>query len=203
MLIAALAILASSLPIATKAPPKVAVGAFASATYAIAFTAPPRTTYCPLDDNWIGSDHGTVIFLEPPRFCQGTGYPSSSRGFEPNVPRFEVYYGYDLAEDEDGSAPAPKCNRAGALALLGSVHALCRSPDRHRVVLWSRATYSAGSAAKVVLTMVTTPRRLRNDLSRFRAFAATVHTCKQFERDAKGKTLSWGVGPRCPRGDWY
>jgi hypothetical protein len=204
MLIAVLAVAASTPPAAAKLPPKAAVGAFASANYAITFPAPARTTYCPIPDTWTGSDHGTVIFLEPPRFCQGVGYPSSSRGFEPNVPRFEVYYGLDLEEDEDRPAAIPKCKRVGALTLLGAARPLCRSPDRNRIVLSSRATYSSYAPTEVVLTLVTTSRRLGEDLSRFRAFAATVRTCKQVVRDEKGKaSSSWGVGPECPKGDWY
>jgi len=203
MLIAAFTAIAGSLPIAAHPPPKAALGEFASVNYAITFIAPARTTYCPLADNWTGSDHGTVIFLERPRVCLGAGYPSSNRGFEPSVPRIEVYYGYDLGNDADRTATAPKCHRVGRLTVLGSSHALCRTPDPHRMVLWSRGTYFAGSAAEVVLTLVTTSRRLDTDLSKFRAFAATVRTCKSFERDAKGKTFSWGVGPRCPKEDWY
>jgi hypothetical protein len=154
-------------------------------------------------ENWTGSDHGTVIFLEPPRFCGGVGFPSNSRGFEPNVPRFEVYYGLDLTEDADHPVSAPKCNRVGKLVLLNKDHVLCRSFDRHRVVLWSRATYSAISAAEVVLTLVTTPRRLSKDLLGFRAFAATVHSCKQFDERLKGPASSWGLGPQCQKGNWY
>jgi hypothetical protein len=203
MLIAAFAILASGPPAAVKLPPRAAVGAFASVNYAITFTAPADVTYCPVPDGWTGSDHGTVMFLERPRFCQGIGYPSSNRGFEPNVPRFEVYYGYDLDESEARSASTFKCHRVGTLALLGTPRALCKLPDRHRVVLWSRATYSVGSPAEVVLTLVTTSRRLDSDLNRFRQFATTVHSCKHVERDEKGKIDSWGVGPQCPQGAWY
>jgi hypothetical protein len=203
MLIAALAVAASSPPVAAKLSPKAATGAFASANYAITFPSPAQTTYCPIPDNWTGSDHGTVIFLEPPRFCQGVGYPSSSRGFEPNVPRFEVYYGLDLDEDE-GHPAIPKCKRVGTLTLLGAARPLCRSPGRKRVVISSRATYSSYASTELVLTLVTTSLRLDEDLSRFRAFAATVHTCKQVVRDEKGKASSaWGVGPECPKGDWY
>jgi len=163
-------------------------------------TAPARTTYCPLPPGWEGSDHGTVIFLEPPRYCAGVGYPSSSRDFGPNVPRFEVYYGNALEEYE---AKPPKCFRAASLMLLGAARALCRAPDRDRLVLWSRATYPAISTAELVLTLVTTPDRLTRDLSRFRKFAATVHSCREFDRRLRGKASRWGVGAPCPKGDWY
>ena len=144
-----------------------------------------------------------MLFLEPPRFCAGVGYPSSSRGFEPNVPRVEVYYGLDLDEDEDHPAPTRKCKRVGTVTLLGEPHALCQFHERNRVVLWSRATYSSYAPTEVVLRLVTTSNRLDDDVARFRGFAATVHTCREVTRDAKGNASSWGVGPECPKGDWY
>jgi len=200
LLLAAFVVLIGSPVVATKVPPKAAIGTFSSVNYAITFTAPARTSFCPIPDDWEGTDHGTLIFLEPPRFCEGVGYPSSSRGFEPNVPRFEVYYGN--APEEYETDP-PKCLRVGSLKLLGAARALCRSPDRNRLVLWSRTTYPAISMAEIVLTLVTTPGRLARDLSRFRKFAATVRTCKQFDARLKGKATRWGVGARCPKGDWH
>ncbi|MEN2791607.1 hypothetical protein ABC974_18370 [Sphingomonas oligophenolica] len=203
MLIVAIAALIAS---PTQPPilrPEPAIGAFASVNYAITFIAPVRTTYCPIPADWSGSDHGTVIFLEPPRFCRGVGYPSSSRGFEPDAPRIEVYYGLDLSQDDASPSTPPACNRAGAIMLLGRARALCRSPHRHRVVLWSRATYSTYGPAELILTLVTTRRRLSADLGRFRRFAASVRTCRQVDRRLKGSASTWGTGPRCPKGNWY
>lgn len=203
MLMLAAAVLIASPPRPPTLPPEPAVGAFASANYAISFIAPARVTYCPIPPDWAGSDHGTVIFLEPPRFCRGVGFPSSSRGFQPDVPRFEVYYGLDLSHDEASPMSPPKCNRAGAITLLGTAHALCRSRDKHHVVLWSQATYSTYGPAELILTLVTTRHRLSSDLTRFRTFASSVHTCKQHDRRLKGSASTWGMGPRCPKGNWY
>lgn len=186
---------------AEKRIPKPISGVYSSVNYAITFPAPSDATYCPLPDTWVGSDHGTSVFLHPPRVCQGVGFPSSSRGFKPNVRRIDVYYGYVI---DDGETYTPeKCRSVGKITLLGKAHALCRSTDPHGVVLWSGATYFAGLNTQLVVTLVSTPNHLRHDLARFRTFAASVRTCSQVDRDVGGHSLRWGTGPRCPKSEWF
>src|SRR5271156_6676533 len=84
--------------------PTPAPSLYVTENYALTFRTPPHTTICALPDSWVGSDHGTVIFLAPPRSCGRPGFPSSSRGFRGNVPRIEVYYAYRVEE-----TPAPSC----------------------------------------------------------------------------------------------
>ena len=60
-----------------------AIGDFTSVNYPMTFKAPASAFFCPLSPDWVGSDHGTTVFLARPKACYGAGYPSSSRGFEP------------------------------------------------------------------------------------------------------------------------
>ena len=75
----------------------VAPPVYVSPNYNLSFRSPPGAYYCPLPKGWVGSDHGTILFLQRPARCGGAGYPSSSRGFEPaGLSRIDVYYGYRL-----------------------------------------------------------------------------------------------------------
>lgn len=186
------------------APSATSGGVFASSNYALTFSAPVHTFFCRLSDDWVGSDHGTVIFLKRPRACYGAGYPSSSRGFEPNVPRIEVYYGYDVWDGDEADRPAPPaCQQVGLLRMLGAPRKICKTIDHSLTVLTASATYQSDAASELDVALATTPERLSQDLVVFRRFAATVRTCKDFDARVKGPGSTWGVGARCPAGRWY
>jgi hypothetical protein len=57
----ALVVAAASLSTPIPTPP-----IFVAGDYALTFRAPPDTTTCALPPDWVGSNHGTVIFLRPP-----------------------------------------------------------------------------------------------------------------------------------------
>lgn len=99
----ALALAAVSLSTPIPTPP-----IFVAGDYALTFRAPPNTTTCPFPADWVGSNHGTVVFLRPPKGCGGVGYPSSSRSFSENVPRIEVFHAYWIGDP--GTGPKP-CRR--------------------------------------------------------------------------------------------
>jgi len=180
--------------------PRSAVGVFASANYAVTFLAPEDAFYCPIPNDWTGSDHGTTIFLERPVACYRPGYPSSSRGFEPDVPRIEVFYGLDVVDAKDAARP---CRGVEKVRLLGAFHDLCKTADPARIVLSVSAKYTSFDASELDISLVTTQARLSHDLHLFRDFLTTVSTCKDSDDRLKGSLSTWGKGRPCPVADWY
>ena len=194
------ALLAASLGLDVRAatptyPPERAAGEFSSANYAVTFPAPPDTFYCPIPNDWTGSDHGTVIFLERPTKCYRPGYPSSSRGFDPGVPHIEIYYGLNVSE-----YVPPRCRAVDRLELMGSRRPLCRLPDPKWIVLSVSTTYQSFDTTDFDATLVTTRARFTHDLDLFRRFVAAVRTCKDGDASLKGAASTWGTWPSLPEG---
>ncbi|HTX50260.1 MAG TPA: hypothetical protein VME40_12825 [Caulobacteraceae bacterium] len=186
-----LAAIAVSAP--TPAPPL-----YVTENYALAFRTPPHTTICTLPDSWAGSDHGTVIFLTPPQSCGGAGYPSSSRGFTGNVPRIEVYYGYQVEE-----APLSSCRHPiASIRFMDRTRPLCRSNWHGLIRLSVNATYVTDQLTEADADLLTTRRRLAQDLGTFRAMAASMRPCQVSWTD-NGKTSVYGEGLPCPKGHWF
>jgi hypothetical protein len=176
------------------APPK-----YASPNYTLAFDVPRGMTYCPLSKDWVGSDHGTVIFFTPPARCGGAGYPSSSRGFEPEqTPRIEVFYGYDAGNELE------PCRLAGHARLFGREEALCSKEQHGLTVLTVHGDYKADVAAEVYLTLVAPAKDEPRYIKTFLALVASVHTCKAVWTDdgKPKKTSSIGHGPPCDA-QWF
>jgi hypothetical protein len=190
---ASLAILAA-LQTASTIAPKPAPPVFVTSNYGLTFKTPPGSFYCPLPDDWVGSDHGTVVFLASPGVCGGAGYASSSRNFLGDVPRIEIYYGYWFGDEER----SPPCNTAGTAKLLSEAHPLCREDKDARVNIrvWTR--YMADSSAEVVVTLVTEPGRLHRDMATLITLTNSMRTCS-FVWTEHGKKLATGKGPRCPQ----
>lgn len=188
---------------ARAASPEQANGAFVSRSYALTFVAPPGLTYCPLPPDWVGSDHGTTLFLTPPRTCGSVGYPSMARDFEPpGTSRIEVYYGRTMDEGL-GDRQMP-CRRVGQMRFLSSNRPLCATTWRGMAVREVSGRYVADDETEAVFTLVTYPARLPHDLAVFRALAATVHPCALPWRDAQGRPRIEGSGRPCPeQGDFY
>ena len=179
-------------------PPHPTPKAFVSEQYGLTFDTPPGSSYCALPNDWIGSDHGTVLFLTPPKRCFGAGYPSSGRGFDGNAPRIEVFYAYDVADDEEGSKPPP-CNTIGRVRFLGESRRLCRKSSRREVDVSVSAKYPADQPAETTLTLVTSGSRLANDLAKFEKLLESTRTCTATWHDDKGgKPFTTGAGAPCP-----
>ena len=187
----------SALP-ARPAPP-----VYATANYGLTFRTPPGLTYCPLPRDWVGSDHGTVLFLESPGNCGGAGYPSSSRSFGRDAARIELFYVY-LAWDNP--APLPRCPGT-RVRFINRLRPICMDRQGARVRAELRTRYDIGHGSEpgeAVLGLVTRPERLRRDLAVFRRLAVTLRTCSSIWPGASGHRPSIvGVGPRCPRVDWF
>jgi len=177
--------------------PLQAPSAFVSEQYGLTFRTPPGSSYCALPDDWVGSDHGTVIFLAAPERCYGAGYPSSGRSFDGKPPRIEVFYAYDMGDDE-GQKPPP-CREAGRVVFLGKARQLCRTPSRQGIEVSVSAKYEADVPAETTLTLVTSAGRLKDDLLKFEILLQSAKTCTATWHDDKGgKPFATGSGPPCP-----
>jgi hypothetical protein len=173
-------------------------GAFVSEQYGLTFRTPPHSSFCTLPADWVGSDHGTVIFLARPKRCFGAGYPSSGRGFSGDPPRIEVFYGYDTSDDEADQKPPP-CKEIARAMFLNAVRPLCSALSRRGVAVSVSAKYQADVAAEASLTLVTSRARLKGDLSTFRTLLQSARTCTAaWHDDRGGKPFSTGTGPPCP-----
>src|SRR5687767_6170802 len=104
--------------------PQPAPRQYMTGMYGLTFAVPDGATYCPLPEDWIGSDHGTTIFLERPGACGGSGYPSSSRDFASDPARISLFYAYWMGEDEP---PPPPCKGVGSISFLGEARPICET----------------------------------------------------------------------------
>lgn len=183
-------------PAALAVPPRPTPSVYASHIYVISFRPPPGATYCPLPAGWIGSDHGTTIFLERPRRCgDDAGYPSTSRSFTPGyVARIDLFYVYQMPDPP----PPTRCRPIGRLAFLGRSRPICRSDEAGMISLSVEAPYRADIAAEAILTLRTRSARLARDLATFRQVAASVRTCTATEQGRRGR-FRFGRGAPCAR----
>jgi hypothetical protein len=161
---------------------------------ALTFRASPKLTYCPMPKGWVGSDHGTTLFLVPPRQCGGAGYPSSSRGFlPPDTSRIEVYYGYSFDE-----VPDRPCNAGGRFRFLGRMQTLCRDKAGRSFTLEVRGRYEADQPAEASVRLVTSSDRLSRDTEILVGLANSMRACRVL-----GASPSLGTGAACPNAPWY
>jgi hypothetical protein len=170
--------------------------------YALTFHKPPGSSYCPLPADWVGSDHGTILFLSLPALCGGAGFPSSSRGFSPpNLPRIEIFYSYS---DEDGQTK-PSCNVVGKANLLSRQRPLCKDTSDGMTTITMSANYKADNPAQLIITLVSAPDRLDSDLRSLVVLANSVRTCSSHWSSADGKrAFVAGSGPPCPaNAKWF
>ena len=187
--------------------PRLAPRQYTTFEHGLTFQVPKSATYCPLPTDWVGSDHGTTVFLERPRRCGGAGYPSSARSFEPEyLARIDLFYGYstreDEAMDEDKSSARP-CRRVGMVLFLGARREVCEERKGGFVIRSVKAYYPADGESEAVLTLITRPERVRRDMPTFEAAAASFRTCKSIWKGPK-RPFTIGYGVRCPRGSkWF
>jgi hypothetical protein len=169
---------------------------FVAGNYALTFQSPPATTICALPADWVGSNHGTVLFLQPPKECGGVGYPSSSRAFSEDVPRIEVYYAYWMGDP--GTGPPPCNHIVGRIHFIAKSRRLCQTTQGRDVRLSVSARYTADAPAWVEVALVTPTTRLSMDMRAFRRLAGSLKPCKGSWSTSDGKSGSFGVGAPCP-----
>jgi len=104
-----------------------------------------------------------------------------------------------MGEDEP---PEGSCHRVGSIAFLGAKRAVCEERKAGFVIRSVKTRYLADIEAEAVLTLISRPERLQNDMDTFQATAATFRTCRSIWHDGK-RTFTIGQGQRCPRGRWF
>ena len=177
-------------------PPVPAPPIFVAGNYALTFRTPPNTMICALPADWVGSNHGTVIFLRPPKDCGGVGRPSSNRSFSEDVPRIEVFYAYWLGDPGTGPAPCKKV--VGSIKFVAKSRSICEKEEAQDLRISVSARYPADAPAWVEVALVTTPGRRDTDLKTFRELAGSLTPCKGSWSSSDGKSGSYGVGSICP-----
>ena len=186
--------LAAPLP-AKRLPPLPVPAVFVTQAHGLTFRTPQTATYCPLPSDWVGSDHGTFMFLRPPHACHGAGFPSTARGAEPDgLPTIDIFYSY---WDED--MQAPKCRADGQATLFHRPVRLCRSTNHGMVSLGATARYEADAPSEVTITLTARPDEIGRYVETFKTMTASLRTCSATWRDNNRKTFTVGTGAPCPK----
>lgn len=183
--------------------PKPAPRLYRSADKSILFPTPAGSTYCPKPDDWVGSDHGTVVFLTPPERCdRSAAYPSSERGAL-TAPNIQIFYAWDVLEPEEKPAPPP-CEPIGTARFLGDERPLCVRRRGDIVEVRAAAPYLAEGGrmkAEAAFTLVTAQPRLTQDLETFRTLLARTRLCTPPEFETVRPTAT---APACPaEAEWF
>jgi len=172
---------------ADAARPEPAPAVYVSADKNVTFPTPAGAFYCPKPADWVGSDHGTVVFLTAPARCGGAGYASSERGAL-TAPNIQVFYGYDVVDEADKQSPAP-CEEIGRETLLGAERPLCLERTGDIVEVRVETPYAAEGVgadikAEAAFTLVTDAGRLDRDLATFRTLVRRTSTCQRPDNPA-------------------
>lgn len=177
---------------------------YRSSDKSLTFPTPAGAFYCPKPEGWVGSDHGTVVFLTKPKACVSSdAFTSSERGAL-SAPNIQVYYGYDPGWE----GRPPRCEEIGRAPFLGGERPLCLTRRDDRIVeVVAKANYMAEGVgadikANAVFTLVTDAARLDADLATFRTLLAQTSTCNQ--ADGEGAAPSRNGRPPCaPEAVWF
>lgn len=207
--------------LAAEPAPRPAPPIFGTQQYALVADIPPGLTYCPLPANWNGSDHGTQVYLVPPDQCgEPRGYSSSMRTPASFVPSIEIFYNRNIAvihrDDRQDSPPETNAELADqmcgdvyaplppGIVLLGTPAAGCRADQDgiatfQAMVLYANADSPANKPDRVlIVSLETTPDRLRSDLAIFTWIAARIRVC------IPGSAKTTASPERCPEGaNWW
>lgn len=193
--------------------PQPAPKVYVTDNYGLIATIPRGLTYCRLPEGWSGSDHGTVLFLEPPTGCiPSRAYASSSRPTPEFVPAIYLYYEYNVAEIDRGngksspprtsaeytqlSCEKPFSRVPSGLKLLGKPASGCRHDGGDRTELSLAALYNSGHNG-VIVTLSTTGERFSQDLHTLSELASAISECKpSWDKQKSGR-------PPCPHAPWW
>jgi hypothetical protein len=193
--------------------PQPAPRLYVTSNYGLIAKIPNGLTYCRLPEGWVGSDHGTVLFLKPPSGCiPSHSYPSSSRPTTEFAPAIDLYYEHNVAEIDRGkgesspprtsaeyaqqSCDKPYLRIPPGLKLLGKPAVGCRRDDGDRVDIALAALYWSGNEGLIV-TLSTTRGRLSHDLPMLAKVASAISVCKP-NWDKSKRAL-----PTCPDAPWW
>jgi hypothetical protein len=189
---AALALFALAEAATATVPPRSAPPLYVTHNQGLAIVIPKGLTYCPLPDDWVGSDHGVALYLTPPSGCGGAGYPSSDRDAKSETPAIEVYYEIHT----DDFVDRRPCRAPVAMRVFSRTVRACRWRDHGWITIEAWTGYAVGQEAHdLILGLRTTKARYESDLARFRSFALGVSACRP----------EWSGGRQraCPKTQWF
>ena len=162
-------------------------GVYVTGNHGLRVVVPRGLYYCPIPKSRIGSDHGTILFLNPPTDCD-SGVGS----------RISIYYGFNVAEHDHGDGderPAKtdaelrqdECSAGTRVSmhfwLLGHAVAGCVVQEGSLIMISANAVYSLERLHEGVpdhtlaVTLYSSPERLRADLATFRRVLAGISIC--------------------------
>jgi len=205
------------------AAPKPAPGLFATDTFGIIARIPRGLTYCPLPSNWIGSNHGTDVYLVPPAGCdEGVGYVSAGRPLTTIVPTISIYYGYNVLTLDSPNYSGPPRNAEELkqiicdkpylplpekLVLLDMPAVGCRHDHGDQTEIKVMQVYRLDHAnrenpseppdAELEVTLYSSKPRLADDLKSFRATTRSITQCTPGHARP---TRRW---PTCPQNAFW
>ncbi len=179
-LLLAAALLCGGADAARPAPP-----AYVTPNYGVRLALPPGLSYCPLPADWVGTDHGPMLYLRRPD-CR-----------DPKGRRIGVDYEHNVAEHDYGGPedrPArtdaelrrtdcPSLRPAVPVRLLGRRVLPCVEVAGGWLTVTAAAVYdierdgTEPPGFTLAVRLVTTPRYLAADLAAFRRVVAGASIC--------------------------
>src|SRR5215471_1260715 len=185
---------------------------YVTSNYGLRAQIPPNLRYCPLPEGWVGSDHGTVLFLEPPSECiPSAAYPSIIRPTPEFVPAIYIEYEHSVEIDRgNGKSSLPGntsevmqqyCEKSdrqipSGLRLLRRQAVGCRHEEAGLVDIKLGALYWSNQE-ELFVTLHTTRQRLSQDLLIFAKVASGISECKP-DWDKSKRAV-----PPCPHAPWW
>ena len=152
---------------------------------------PGGLTYCSLPADWVGSDHGTEVYLMPPSSCGASkGFPSTARFPDSEVPMITLFYGYNVVEDLDQPKAAatgcasPSTPIAYSLTLFGKPTVGCQNAHDKLIEISVAGFYSDENPTtdmpdhQISLSLITTKERLADDLRILQGISNGIHVCR-------------------------
>ena len=104
-----------------------------------------------------------------------------------------MFYAYWL--DDLGTGPAPCKIASDRLIFVGKSRRVCLARQGHDLRLSVSARYVADAPAWVEVALVTTRKRLHQDMKAFQAVASSFSPCRVYDKDTK---TGYGEGQPCP-----
>jgi hypothetical protein len=178
------ALLFNHAAVATK--PLPAPRLYVTGNHGVHVVVPGGLTYCPLPEGWVGSDHGTTLFLVAPGDCEAGGTPAISIFYAFNVIEHDHGDGEERPPRTDAELRRDECPPGGrtvtGLRLLGRTVLGCSVRDGSRVTISANAVYSLERGwgmpdRTLAITLSTSTDRLSADLVIFRRLLAGTSIC--------------------------
>lgn len=203
--------------------PRRAPSLFATDIFGLMALIPSGLTYCPIPPGWVGSNHGTELYLVAPTGChREMGYSSSDRGPLNSVPTISIFYAYNVPELELPGYEGPprnaeelrqlECDQPylplpDGLTLFGKPAVGCRYDRGDEVKIRLVQLYRLEPSnqrktgeppdCELEVTLYSSRKRLAEDLRIFGAITKSFALCTPAEDKATTER------PRCPQQNYW